>query len=146
MLPAILTAIAFTIYAPKLANKVTKKTFSIAAFVTGLYSGILGAGIGVMLVALLRLKHPRDTQIGFVKIQARFVEFMLTISAVVTHFFSGNLLAALWIPLSIGALVGGYVGGVILHRLGELGGKTQKCILYAFFCVDIYVAATKFFQ
>ena len=146
MLPAIISAIAFTVYAPKLAHKVTKRTFSIAAFITGLYSGVLGAGIGVMLVALLRLKHPKDTQIGHVKIQARFVEFILTISAVVTHFFSGNLVTMLWVPLSVGALVGGYVGGIILHKMGDMPGKIQKLLLYSFFCVDIYVAARKFFE
>ncbi len=146
MLPAILSAIAFTIYAPKLAHKVTKKTFAIAAFITGLYTGILGAGVGVMLVALMRLKYPKDAQIGHVKIQARFVEFVLTISAVITFFFNGSLLLQLWLPLSIGGLVGGYAGGLVLDKMGEMPGKWQKLILYSFFCVDIYVAARKFFE
>jgi uncharacterized membrane protein YfcA len=146
MLPAIIGAILFTIYAPRLAHKVTNKTFTAAAFLTGLYAGVLGAGIGVMLVALLRLKHPKDTELGLVKIQARFVEFIITIAAVVTHIVNGNLIAALWVPLSIGSLAGGVLGGYLLRKMGELSGKTQKYILYAAFSVDLFVATKKFFE
>lgn len=146
LFPAIVSAIIFTVFAPKFAPRVTNQSFMVAAFVTGVYAGILGAGIGVMLVALLRLKHPQDAQLAFVKIQARFVEFLITTSAVITHLFNGNLIVALFLPLSIGGLVGGYIGGFLLHKMGELSGLWQKRILYAAFCVDLYVAGKKFFE
>ncbi len=146
MLPAIIGAILFTIYAPKLAPKVTTKTFAAATFLTGFYAGVLGAGIGVMLVALLRLKHPKDTEIGLVKIQARFVEFMITTTAVLTHILNGNLILSLWLPLSIGGLAGGFIGGFLLKKMGELSGTLQKRILYAAFAVDLIVATRKFFE
>ncbi len=146
LLPAIISAIAFTIYAPKLAPQITKKTFAVAAFITGVYAGVLGAGIGIMLVALMRLKYPQDREIAFVKIQARFVEFLITIMAVATHLFNGNLISSLWIPLSVGGIIGGYVGGVLLNKMGELSGALQKKILYAAFAVDLFVAGKKFFE
>jgi len=146
LLPAIISAIIFTLQAPKWASKVSNKGFALAAFITGIYSGVLGAGIGIMLVALLRLKHPKDTEIIFVKIQARFVEFMLTTAAVLTHMISGNLITALWIPLAIGGVIGGYVGGEVLNKFGQLSGRTQKNILYSAFAVDLMVASKKFFE
>jgi uncharacterized membrane protein YfcA len=146
MLPAIVSAIIFTIQAPKFASRVTPQTFALASFITGVYAGVLGAGIGVMLVALLRLKHPEDTEIALVKIQARFVEFLLVIAAVITHIFNGSLISALWVPLSIGGIIGGYAGGVLLNKMGELSGLVQKRILYAAFSIDLLVAAKKFFE
>jgi len=146
LLPAIICAIIFTLQEPKWAHRVTGKTFAAATFVTGLYYGILGAGTGVILVALMRLKHPQDTEIAFVKIQARFIEFLLVAAAAVTHIINGNLVAALWLPLSIGGLVGGYGGGLLLRKMGELSAVAQKRILYVAFAVDLIVATRKFFE
>lgn len=146
MLPAIVMAILFTVQAPKLATKVTTKMFVAASFLTGVYSGVLGAGQGVMLVALLRLKHPEDSKIAYVKIQARFVEFLLMTTAVFVHAASGNLNAALWVPLSVGGFIGGYIGGNALRVMEELSGLWQKRILYTAFAVDLFVATKKFFE
>ncbi|OGG54171.1 hypothetical protein A2764_00540, partial [Candidatus Kaiserbacteria bacterium RIFCSPHIGHO2_01_FULL_55_79] len=110
ILPATVVAVVFAELAPRIARYITNRTFHVAAFICGLYAGTFGAGIGIILVALVRLKHPADTEIGLVKIQARFIEFMLVIVAVITHWYSGNLLLAVWLPWSIGSLAGGYVG------------------------------------
>jgi uncharacterized membrane protein YfcA len=146
LLPAILLAIAFTVQAPKFAAKISAKGFAAFSFAVGLYTGVLGAGIGVMLIALMRLKYPEDADIANVKIQARFVEWLMTIAAVLIHIASGNLVAALWIPLSVGCLIGGYAGGFLLHEMGQLAGNLQKKILYAAFVVDVVVATFKFFE
>ena len=111
ILPATVVAVVFAELAPRIARYITNRTFHVAAFICGLYAGTFGAGIGIILVALVRLKHPADTEIGLVKIQARFIEFMLVIVAVITHWYSGNLLLAVWLPWSIGSLAGGDVGG-----------------------------------
>ena len=146
LFPAVVIAVTFAILAPKIAPLVTNRTFAVVSFVTGLYAGVFGAGLGVILVALLRLKHTRDTDIAFVKIQARFVEFLLTIVAVITHMFTGNLLAALWIPWSIGSIIGGYAGGHILQKIGRLPGRAQEYMLYTVFAIDITLAGIKFFK
>lgn len=140
LIPAIVIAIILALYAPAIANKISDKTFSIASFGAGFYAGIFGAGIGLLLIALLRVKYPREDQIAHVKIQARFAELLLVISAVITHILHGNIIAAIWIPWSIGALVGGYFAGIILHKIGKLPGKAQMILLYAAFAVALVAA------
>src|SRR5262249_23276837 len=75
MLPAIIAAITLSEVAPWLAKRITKGSFWVASLVTGAYAGFLGAGIGIILVALFRLKHPAVEKIAHVKIQARFIEW-----------------------------------------------------------------------
>lgn len=94
--PATILAIIFALYAPKLTRFITPMTFHIVSFFMGIYAGIFGAGLGVILVALLRVKHPEDTDIAHVKIQARFLEFLLVLSAVVTLILHGNMVAQIW--------------------------------------------------
>lgn len=131
-------------FSPRLARYVTERTFAIASFLIGVYTGFLGAGTGILLVALLRLKHAADTDIGKVKANARFAETFLGISAVAVHFFHGNLVPALWIPWSIGALIGGVIGGVVLVRISGLSGPLQKLILRLGFGFAILVSALAF--
>lgn len=145
LVPAIIIAIILALYAPVIANKISKETFGIASFGAGFYAGIFGAGIGLLLIALLRVKYPRDDQIAHVKIQARFAELLLVISAVITHLLHGNIVAQIWIPWSIGALVGGYVAGILLHKIGKLPGKVQTILLYAAFAIALAAAVANSF-
>lgn len=143
LLPSVALAIALAFLAPKIAPHVTEKTFGVAAFFTGVYAGIFGAGIGIILIALLRLKHPAETSIGHVKIQARFVEWILVSAAVLTHLFHSNIIAALWVPWSAGSIVGGYIGGVLLKKMGALSGTLQKAILYTAFALAFAFSALR---
>jgi hypothetical protein len=145
LFPAIIVAVTLATVAPKLAHKITDKTYYFAAFLTGLYSGFFGAGVGIFMIALLRLKHPADTDIALVKIQARFVEWLMIITAMVTHLFHGNIIAHIALPWAAGSLLGGYYGGVLLKKMGRLPGKTQKYILYVAFGFALLVAGIKFF-
>lgn len=140
LIPAIVIAIILALYAPAIANKISKETFSIASFGAGFYAGIFGAGIGLLLIALLRVKYPREDQIAHVKIQARFAELLLVISAVITHILHGNIIATIWIPWSIGALAGGYFAGILLQKIGKLPGKVQITLLYIAFVVALVAA------
>jgi hypothetical protein len=88
--------------APWLAKRITKGSFQAASLATGAYAGFLGAGIGIILVALFRLKHPAVERIAHVKIQARFIEWLIGIVAVIAHYFHGNLILALWLVWSVG--------------------------------------------
>src|SRR5262245_41054260 len=117
MLPAIIAAIALSELAPRLATRITKRSFQAASLATGIYAGFLGAGIGIILVALFRLEHPEVERIAHVKIQARFIEWLLGCVEVIAHYFHGNLILALWLVWSVGSFAGGLAGGVLLAKL-----------------------------
>ena len=144
LLPATIISVLCAEFAPKLARYITDNTFHIAAFICGFYAGTFGAGIGLLLVALLRLKYPFDSDIAFVKIQARFVECMLVIVAVATFWYSGSLLYQIWIPWSIGSLLGGYIGGIVLMHVSKYSAKFQKTILRIAYVISIATAALHF--
>jgi uncharacterized membrane protein YfcA len=144
MLPAIIAAIALSEFAPRLAKRITKGSFQAASLATGVYAGFLGAGIGIILVALLRLKHPAVERIAHVKIQARFIEWLIGIVAVITHYFHGNLILALWLVWSLGSFAGGLAGGVLLEKLGATSGKIQKSALRLAYLVAIAAALLPF--
>lgn len=145
LFPAVCMAILLSFFAPRLARHITHKNFQVMAFFTGFYNGAFGAGIGLLLVALLRLKHPHDTEIASVKIQARFVELLLSITAVATHFLHGNLIAAICIPWSLGSIIGGFIGGLILKKVGHMSGHVQKSLLYASFALAFILSAYRAF-
>jgi len=119
MLPAIIAAIALSELAPWLAKHITKESFEAAALATGAYAGFLGAGMGIILVALLRLKHPAVERIAHVKIQARSIEWLIGIVAVIAHYFHGNLILALWLVWSVGSFAGRRSLGEARRGVGE---------------------------
>jgi uncharacterized membrane protein YfcA len=112
---------------------------------TGLYAGFLGAGISILITALLRFRSPADVQIAHIKIQARFVEFLLVIATVIAHAYHGNLILKVWLAWSLGTFIGGYFGGKFLTVMKYFSGNTQKLILRASFAFAIIVAGVKFF-
>ena len=144
ILPAIIFAIILSEAAPYTAKFITKKTFYLSSVITGIYAGFLGAGIGVLLVALFRLKHPEDTQISHVKTQARFIEWLLVFVAVFAHIVTGNIILKIWLVWATGSLIGGFIGGHILNSIGTLSGRIQKVILRTSFVFALVVAIVKF--
>ena len=117
-----------------------------AALALGIYYGFFGAGVGILLVALLRVPSPLDSHIASVKSEARFVEFLMGMIAVAAHFLSGNIVNSLWIPWSIGCLIGGYFGGVALNKLGQLSPTIQKSVLRLSYTIAIVVSVWTVFE
>jgi uncharacterized membrane protein YfcA len=144
MLPAIISAIALSELAPWLATRITKGSFQAASLATGVYAGFIGAGIGIILVALFRLEHPEVERIAHVKIQARFIEWLIGIVAVIAHYFHGNLILALWLVWSVGSFAGGLAGGILLEKLGAMPGNIQKSVLRLAYLVAIAGALLPF--
>jgi len=133
---AILVAIVFSELSPKLAKFINKRTRIVFSILLGFYAGFIGAGIGIMLVALLRTIFPSTSQIIFVKIQARFVETVSTIFVVFAHIYYGNIIWPIWIIWAAGTLLGGYIGGHTLKKIIHISNRGQKIYL-----VIVYVIA-----
>lgn len=146
ILPFMVLAVVLSEWGPILARNLRKTSFYGASVLTGAYTGFLGAGSGFLILSLLRLRYPDDTQIGHAKIQSSFLEWFVGITAVVVHFFHGNLMLELWLAWSIGSLAGGVVGAKLLRTMGRMPGFLQKGILRASFVVALAVAAAAFFK
>lgn len=140
----ILLAALTSEFVDKIKASLNTKSFSFAAFLLGVYYGIFGAGVGVLLVTLLKIKTPDDSKIAEVKSDVRAVELAMSSFAVITHFMSGNVISSLCVPWSLGALLGGYAGGKLLTKIGRLSGEIQKIILrvsYIFAVLVVYFQA-----
>lgn len=127
-------------FAARIARGIPR-SFLLAAFlVCGFYIGVFGAGSGVILVSLLQLRHPEDSQIAWVKIQARAVEFVASIAAILAHALHGNLLLEMWLAYSLGSFLGGLAGGVLLTRLERTKAKFQRLVLRGSYALSLSIA------
>lgn len=146
ILPAIIFAVVLAEIAPSISKWMSKKTYAISSLFIGAYTGILGAGVGIFLIALLRTQNTDDSKIAQIKIQARFIEFTLVIIAVITHLINNDLVAKIWVPWAVGSIVGGLAGGQILKKIGSMPGSLQKGILRISFVFAIAIALINTFK
>jgi len=126
LLVVIVLAMVMNAALPKLAARMPAKSFPLLSFLTGIYAGMFGAGIGGMLTTLLCGKNNQPSDIVTTKMQARLIELIIAIVAITTHFFYGHLVLDLWLPLAIGTFGGGMLGGLFLMRNGMLSMRVQK--------------------
>jgi uncharacterized membrane protein YfcA len=146
ILPFMILAIVLAEWGPFITKHVRKASFYVASVITGAYTGFLGAGSGFLILSLLRLRYPNDTQIAHAKIQSSFLEWFVGIVAVIVHFFHGNLMLELWLIWSAGSLIGGVVGAKLLRTMGRASGNVQKIILRLSFVIALIVSAVAFFK
>jgi uncharacterized membrane protein YfcA len=120
------------------AGKITlsKNLYWLAACTIGVYGGILGAGIMLLIVALLQLRHE------LVHARANAVALELSVSAVAVLVFLQLSLIEWTIALTwaAGGIIGGYLGGALLAKTGSLSGETQRWLLRAAFVLALVVA------
>lgn len=140
LLPAILVGVFLTEIAPKFAANFTKNHFRVGSILTGLYTGFLGLGAGVFLVALLRTQWPAREQLMHIQIQKRVVILMLNAVAVIAHGLHGNLVLKMFLPLMIGNMIGGWLSSHLMLRMRALPGKIQHGFLYVSYAFAIGVA------
>jgi len=134
---AVILAIVLSEISPKIAKYINKKTRLIASILLGIYTGLIGAGISILLVALLRTLFPKDEDIVYVKIQARFVETTATIAAIITHVYYGQIIFPLWIAWATGSFIGGLLGGTILKKSIHINPRHQRKYLYGVYAVTL---------
>jgi len=145
--PMVCMAIILTESAPFFTKFfASQKTFFASVFLVGIYQGVLGAGISVFLLALLRIKEPDETQITRLRIQANYIEWFTTFVVVIASFFYNTLIFSVFLPWSMGSLLGGYLGSFLLHSFGKFSGKTQMYFLRFSFLVAIITSGITFYS
>ncbi|MFC1616043.1 TSUP family transporter [Patescibacteria group bacterium] len=137
-------AIILSEISPKLAHLVNNKTRIIFAILLGLYTGFIGAGISILLVALLRTIFPKNNQIVFVKIQARFIETTASLFVIMAHIYYGNIIFPLWLLWAGGMFAGGYLGGHILKKTLHISEKAQRIYLIIVYLIALLPFLIKF--
>jgi len=143
--PAVVIAVLVTILAPRYAHLISMRTFYFISFLIGIYGGFFGAGLGIVMIALLRLQYTEDTSIANIIIQSRFIEIALHIVAITTHFYHGNLISSIWVPWMIGAAIGGFIGALLLRKMDKVSGQKQKVVLYFSFAIALIMSGYKAF-
>lgn len=152
LLPVVIVGILVTVFSNKLEALISRSANAsgakhILAFTVGVYGGFFGAGVALLVFALIRIFEPErygsDDHIIEAKIQARFLEFILVIVALTGHLISGTITTAnseMWLPWTIGAGFGGLVGAMGLIHLKKAPTKVQQAILYGSFAVALLTA------
>lgn len=127
---AIIAAILLTELSPKLAHLVNEKTRIVASALLGLYYGLIGAGSGLLIFALLRTVYTEKTDIAHAKIQARFIETIGVVLVLIVHLLNGDLIMDAFLPWTIGSVFGGVLGAVVLKRFKRASAGVQHVYLW----------------
>ena len=87
-------------------------------FVVALYGGYFGAGIGILMIGALSFISPGDIQ--HVVALKNLLTGCLRGMAVIVLVIEGNVDWRYGVPMTLGGLVGGYIGGVVSHRANRV--------------------------
>lgn len=102
--------------APMLGRRSTQRCVSSAGkgavpalILSSLYGGFFGAGLGILLSAVIALSEPHD--IRKVKVLKNLIAGSVSLAAVTVFIVKGVVMWPAALPMLIGALLGGYAGG-----------------------------------
>ena len=99
----------------------------IPIFLSAIYGGYFGAGLGVILMAILGLTF--NEGIKEINSLKAVLSFAINICAASFLIFSGSIHWNLVFIMSISSLIGGLVGGKIVHKIHP---ETLKTVLIVF--------------
>ena len=145
VIPVLIAGWCVMVSAPTLGRYVSHLGFMVAAFCIGMYGGIFGAGISLLIAALIRLRHGGDSELLLVRANSLYLETILTFASVFIFLYQGLIdwwIASIW---AIGSFVGGYLGGVITKHTGKLSPTVQKAMFHISFGIALSVATVKAF-
>mgnify|MGYP001151772200 CR=1 FL=1 len=87
----------------------------LALILSALYGGFFGAGLGILLSAVFALREPQD--IRKVKVLKNLIAGSVSLAAVLVFVLKGVVIWPAAIPMLMGALLGGYIGGRLTRWL-----------------------------
>jgi uncharacterized membrane protein YfcA len=96
-------------------NAVRRRSLFVGIFIASLYGGYFGAGLGIVLLAVMALTLPYDINV----LQGLRVALSLLINTIAGIVFvvRGHLALQAVLVLLVGALVGGWLGTLLIRRL-----------------------------
>jgi uncharacterized membrane protein YfcA len=95
-----------------------RRALYIGIFVVAAYGGYFGAGLGILLLAVMALALPLE--IRELQILRNALSLIINAGAALIYVIHGNLAAQAVVMLLIGTLIGGWLGALLLMRLHPL--------------------------
>ncbi|HEY5120990.1 MAG TPA: sulfite exporter TauE/SafE family protein, partial [Acidimicrobiales bacterium] len=94
---------------------VRRRSLFVGIFIDSMYGGYFGAGLGIVLLAVMALTVPYDINV----LQGLRVALSLLINTIAGIVFvvRGHLAVQAVLVLLVGALVGGWLGTLLIRRL-----------------------------
>ena len=96
-------------------------------FLVGLYGGYFGSGIGILMIGALGFISRGD--IRHVVALKNFLTLCMRGAAVLLLVFEGNVNWSYGVPMAVGGLVAGYIGGMISHRANRTVIRTIVIVI-----------------
>lgn len=140
IIPILISGWIVMYYPSWIAPRMSKAGFTLSTATVGAYGGIFGAGVSLLIVALLRLRITEDIRFVDVRANALFLETALTVFSVGVFLSFGLIHWQIAITWAAGAMLGGYMGGGILNKTGQMDSIIQKGIIHIAFAIAIAVA------
>lgn len=120
--------------------RVSRSLLFVITFVIGVYGGIFGAGIMLLIMGLLALTHQ---SLGDARASALLLELLVSAVAVVM-IWQANLInwpiALVW---ATGSAIGGYIGGITVKNTIHWSESTQRWLVRGAFLIAFVVATWK---
>lgn len=128
--------------AARLARHENKKhnpvTLYILIFLAAIYGGYFGAGLGIILMAVLGLVI--DDSLTSLNVLKQAISFCINLAAAIYFAFSGQVIWTVALVMAAGAITGGLIGG-------RLAGKLKPEILrWTVVSIGLLVAVIYFFR
>jgi len=117
--------------------KISQRLFWITAFIIGVYGGIFGAGILLLIIALMQLKAPGIVNARFTALTLEMAISAISVAIFIWQGFIVWHIALIW---AAGGIVGGLIGGRIIVRTGKLNPKWQQWLIRAAFLFALVIA------
>lgn len=100
---------------------------AISVFVAAVYGGFFGAGLGIVLLAILGLFHAGPlSRVNAVK---QALSFVINVVAAIFFVFSGHVRWQLVPVMAVASIIGGFTGGLLAGRIS--GDVLRKLVVLA---------------
>lgn len=96
-------------------SKIRHIGISLLIFLSAIYGGYFGAGLGVILMAILGLSY--DNSLTTINVLKQALSFVINISAFLFFIFSDQIIWHLALLMLIGSISGGYIGGKLVNKM-----------------------------
>ena len=93
----------------------SKAFIALLILLSAIYGGYFGAGLGVILMAVLGLSF--NNSMTAINVLKQAISFSINIAASIYFIFSNKIIWSIAFTMIVGAILGGYLGGKVVTKL-----------------------------